>query len=208
MTIVRTVLAVLFCLLFTSFAISQTGSTVSGTVVDKSSSKTVEFATVQLLQLPDSNVVKSMVTDQRGRFLLENVAAGNYLLRFSFISYDKAEMPVEVKTTQPKLNVGIIEIAPVSGGLRQVIVTGRKSMLNASIDRKIYDVTQDIMSQTGSASDILRNIPSVEVDVEGVVSLRGSSDVLILINGRPSPLMGRNRRPRHYNNYLLMPLKE
>ena len=189
----RLIFMVLPCLLFTGLAYSQNGSTVSGTVVDKSSSKTVEFATVQLFKLPDSNVVKSMVTDQRGRFILENVASGNYLLRFSFISYDKAEMILEVKSNQPKLNLGIIEISPVSSNLKQVVITSRKSLLNASIDRKIYDVTKDIMSQTGSASDILKNIPSVEVDVDGQVSLRGSGDVLILINGRPSPLMGRTQ---------------
>ena len=77
--------------------------------------------------------------------------------------------------------------------MSEVTVTSRKSLLNASIDRKIYNVTQDIMAKTGTASDILKNIPSVEVDVEGQVSLRGSADVIILINGRPSPLMGRTR---------------
>ncbi len=168
-------------------------STVSGTVVDKTNSKTVEFATVQLLQLPDSALVKSMVTDQRGKFLFDNINDGKYLLRFSFISYAKAELPLQVNPGQSKVNVGVIEMTPVSGSLQQVVVISKKSLLNASIDRKIYDVTQDIMSQTGSASDLLRNIPSVEVDVEGQVTLRGSPDVMILINGRPSPLMGRTQ---------------
>ena len=179
---------ILFCLLLARGVSAQSTHTVIGTVIDKNSSKTVEYATVQLLSLPDSNIVKSMVTDNRGRFTLENVVPGNYLLRFSFISYDEAHMPIEVKETQPKMNVGVVAISPLSSNLQQVIVSARKSMLNASIDRKIYDVTQDIMAQTGSATDILRNIPSVEVDVEGQISLRGSADVLILINGRPSPL--------------------
>ena len=191
--ICRLILTLLPCFVLVNLIYAQAGSTVSGTVIDKASSKTVEFATVQLLSLPDSNIVKSMVTDQRGRFALEDVPAGNYLLRFSFISYDKAEMPLEVKNSQPKLSVGVIEISSISSNLQQVVVTSRKSLLNASIDRKIYDVTQDIMAQTGSASDILRNVPSIEVDVEGIVSLRGSTGVLILINGRPSPLMGRNQ---------------
>jgi outer membrane receptor protein involved in Fe transport len=77
--------------------------------------------------------------------------------------------------------------------LNEVVVTGKKPMLNTSIDRKVYNVDQDIMSKSGAASDILKNIPSVEVDIDGNVSLRGSGDVMILINGRPSPLMGKNR---------------
>ena len=184
----RIVTSFLLSFSITGLVYAQPSNTLTGTIIDKNSSKTVEFATVQLLSLPDSSVVKSRMTDQRGRFMLEDVAPGNYLLRFSFISYERAEMPVQVKSTQPRMNVGIIEITPLSSNLQQVIITSKKSMLSASIDRKIYDVTQDIMAQTGSASDILRNIPSVEVDVEGQISLRGSADVLILINGRPSPL--------------------
>jgi outer membrane receptor protein involved in Fe transport len=80
-----------------------------------------------------------------------------------------------------------------SAVLKEVQVVAKKNMLNTSIDRKVYNPAQDIMAQSGSASDILRNVPSVEVDIDGNVSLRGSGDMQILINGRPSPLMGVNR---------------
>jgi len=77
--------------------------------------------------------------------------------------------------------------------LDEVTVTSNKIMLSNSIDRKTYNVQQDILSKTGSASDLLQNIPSVQVDIDGNVSLRGSENVLILINGKTSPLMGKTR---------------
>jgi outer membrane receptor protein involved in Fe transport len=164
---------------------------VTGIIADKSSKQPIEFATVQLLHSGDSTVINTAVTDRNGKFVLDKIAAGNYILRFSFIGYEKVILPVVVK--QQKENVGIVEIGVLSKNMNEVTVTARKSLLNTSIDRKIYNVSQDIMAQSGSASDILKNIPSVEVDIEGQVTLRGSPDVMILINGRPSPLMGKTR---------------
>lgn len=166
-------------------------STITGIVHDQSSKLPIEFATVQLLLPGDSMVINTTVTDRKGKFLLEKIAAGNYILRFSFIGYEKTILPVTVK--QPKENAGTIEIGVLSNNMNEVVVTARRSLLNTSIDRKIYNVSQDIMAQSGSASDILKNIPSVDVDIEGEVSLRGSPDVMILINGRPSPLMGKSK---------------
>ena len=187
---ITTLLTVIF---FSSQLIAQqSGTIITGNVLDKSTSQTVEFASIQLLKIPDSSAVKSTVTDKKGKFVLENIEPGNYLLRCSFIGYTNTDVPVII-TKQPKINLGKIEIAALSVSMKEVTVTGKKSLLNTSIDRKIYNVTQDIMAQSGTASDILKNIPSVEVDIDGNVSLRGSEAVLILINGRPSPLMGKTR---------------
>ena len=136
-------------------------------------------------------MITATVSDRKGKFVLDKIANGNYILRFSFIGYEKTIMAVTVN--QKKENVGTIEIGVLTKDMSEVTVTSRKSLLNTSIDRKVYNVTQDLMAQSGSASDILKNIPSVEVDIEGQVSLRGSTDVMILINGRPSPLMGKSR---------------
>lgn len=169
----------------------ENGYAVAGIIQDKSSKQPIEFATVQLLRSGDSAVIKTTVTDHKGKFVLDKIASGNYILRCSFIGYAKTVMPVTVN--QKKENVGMIEIAVLSQNMSEVVVTARKSLLNTSIDRKVYNVTQDIMAQSGSASDILKNIPSVEVDIDGQVTLRGSADVMILINGRPSPLMGKTK---------------
>jgi outer membrane receptor protein involved in Fe transport len=181
----------LFILIFILSGMEGMTQAVTGIVVDKSSKQPIEFATVQLLHTGDSAVLNTTVTDHKGKFVLDKIAAGNYILRYSFIGYVKTIIPITVN--QQRENLGVIEIGILTANMNEVVVTARKSLLNTSIDRKVYNVTQDIMAQSGSASDILKNIPSVEVDIEGQVSLRGSSDVMILINGRPSPLMGRSR---------------
>ncbi|TMI61510.1 MAG: TonB-dependent receptor [Bacteroidetes bacterium] len=172
---------------------SQDGNhLVIGIVQDKASKLPVEFATVQLLHNRDSSIIQTAITDRKGKFEMDKIAFGNYILHFTFIGYEKTVMAVTVD--QQKENIGTVEIGLLANNMSEVVVTAaRKSLLNTSIDRKIYNVTQDIMAQSGTASDILKNIPSVEVDIEGQVSLRGSADVMILINGRPSPLMGKTR---------------
>ena len=167
------------------------GSIITGMVLEKTSKEAIEFATVQLLHPVDSIVINTVVTDRKGKFILENIASGIYKLSCSFIGYEKIIM--EVTVDQKKENVGTVEIGMLQKNMSEVVVTSRKSLLNTSIDRKVYNVTQDIMAQSGSASDVLKNIPSVEVNIDGGVSLRGSENVMILINGRPSPLMGKTR---------------
>ena len=168
-------------------------SSVTGTVIEKSSQKPIEFATVELIQLPDSSFVKATATDKKGRFIIEQLQPGNYFIRSSFIGYGNFLSGAFTLSSTSKHSVGELELFPETNALTNVTVTGTRSQLNTSIDRKIYNVEQDIMSRSGTASDILRNIPSIEVDVEGNVALRGSGDVMILINGKPNPLMGRTR---------------
>ena len=184
----------IFTLLFLSFHLiaQHTGSIITGNIIDKSTLQNVEFATVQLLKITDSTLLKSTVTDKKGKFILENIEAGSYLLRCSFIGYNNNNLPITI-INQPRINLANIEISSLTANLKEVTVSGKKSVLNTSIDRKTYNVTQDIMAQSGTASDVLKNIPSVVVDIDGNVSLRGSEAVLILINGRPSPLMGKTR---------------
>ena len=179
-------------LLFLHSKSQQNGTDITGTVVEKGK-QPVEFASVVVLSLPDSADAGAAITDNKGRFILENIKPGNYVLRITFIGLNPLHSSsFKVDGQQKKLQLGQFEL---SGGARQldeVVVSGRKSMMNTSIDRKVYNVEQDIMNKTGAASDLLRNIPSVEVDIDGVVSLRGSANVMILINGKPSPLMGRS----------------
>lgn len=188
MKITRTIIAAAaFLISLTSFA--QTNSTIQGVVVDKNAKTPIEFANVELLNVTDSVVVKGVVTDAKGRFSFDMVKREKYLLRYSFIGYDKVTISVNVD--KDKINLGSLPIALQNGDMNNVTVTSTRALLNTSIDRKSYDVTKDIMAQSGTASDVLKNVPSVEVDLEGNVSLRGSGDVMILINGRTSPLLGK-----------------
>ncbi len=166
-------------------------SIVTGIVLDKSSEQPVEFATVQLMKQADSTVIITTVTDKKGKFDFNKTASGSYILRVSFIGYENNSIKITVN--RQNQNIGQIEITIAAKNMNEVVVTAKKSLLNTGIDRKVYNVSQDIMAQSGSASDILKNIPSVEVDIEGQVLLRGSADVMILINGKPSLLMGKSR---------------
>lgn len=179
---------------FFLFLSAKAQTTVTGTVVDNSAKKPVEFASVLLLHLPDSTLTKGTATDKKGKFSIAGVQPGNYIVRTSFIGFDKVESaPFTIEAGTPKYTIEALKLVGDSKTLTNITVTGTRAQLNTSIDRKVYNVEQDIMSRSGTASDILKNIPSVEVDVEGNVALRGSTDVMILINGKPNPLMGRTR---------------
>ncbi len=186
---------ILFSLLVFVPAFSQPGKiVVSGTVIDKIKQQPVEFVNVLLLNAKDSSTVNGTITDKKGKFIFDDVLAGNYFISYSHIGYKAtATQPLNITGEQKNINLGIVEVNAGEKKLNEVIVTSKKTTLNTSIDRKVYNVDQDILSKSGAASDILKNIPSVEVDIDGNVSLRGSANVMILINGKLSPLMGKTR---------------
>ncbi len=182
---------VISVLLSTNIFSQATKSTVTGIITDKLSKQPIEFATAQLLHQKDSAVLITTITDKQGRFVFNKIEEGNYILHLSFIGYENNTIKIIIN--RQKQNLGILEIVATSKSMSEVIVSANKSVLNTNIDRKVYNVSQDIMAQSGTVSDILKNIPSVEVDIEGQVLLRGSANVMILINGRPSPLMGKSK---------------
>ena len=148
---------------------------------------------VVVLKEIDSALVTGAVTDEKGKFQINNVPAGTYFLRFSLLGYEEnRSADFTINSDRKEFHAGRISLRETAVNLGEVTVTAQKSLINSSIDRKVYNVQQDIMSKSGSVSDLLQNVPSVQVDVDGNVSLRGSTDVQILINGKPSPLLGNN----------------
>jgi hypothetical protein len=171
---------------------NKTGS-VNGTVTDKKTGRPLEYASVQLLE-PTNNVAKkTTISNKKGKFNLDSIAFGNYLLKLNYMGLIAPIQTVSLTADASTITVGNISMELSSNTLNEVSVTAKKNMLNSTVGKKVYNTSQDIMAQSGSASDILRNIPSVEVDIEGNLSLRGSGELMVLINGRPSPLMGKNR---------------
>jgi len=169
------------------------GGTITGNVVDESSHRPMEFVNVVLCRASDSSMTAGTETESRGIFSFKNIADGDYFMRLSFVGYK------EQSTTHRKIgaqsrnwNLGTINLTESPVKLDEVLVTAQKALFTNSIDRKVYNIGQDIMSKSGSTSELLQSIPSVEVDIDGNVSLRGSSNVLILINGKSSPLMAKS----------------
>ncbi len=185
----------IFMLLLSSTVIDAQNKwgSITGNIVDKKTAQPIEFVSIQLVQKNNAKLTKIALSNKRGKFLIDSITLGTYLLKVNYIGCNAPEKEIILKDELATLNLGTIEMDVATNTLDEVKVTSKKAMLNTSIDRKVYNTSQDIMAQSGSASDILRNVPSVEVDIEGNVSLRGSGEMMILINGRPSPLMGKNK---------------
>ncbi|PPK88711.1 outer membrane receptor protein involved in Fe transport [Neolewinella xylanilytica] len=164
-------------------ALSTVDHLLSGRVVVAATGDALEYATVSAYS-PDTTLVNGTVTGSDGTFQL-TLPAGDYLLRVEFIGY--AEQQVEVSLQAPKrLDDILIEAADVH--LDAVEVTAERSRMNLSLDKKTFNVGQDLLARGGSANQLLEQLPSVTVSPEGAVSLRGNAGVKVLINGRPSAL--------------------
>ena len=188
--------------LFICFSLALSGAfasefvespTVKGCVVEKSTGTPLEFVTIVVKNKKDS-IVANTATDKAGLFSFRNLQIGEYKLSYSFIGYDKTDsLRFTINSANKKLDFGRLYISEMSKSLGQVEVVAQRSTFVNSIDRKTFNVGQDLMSKSGSVSDLMKNIPSVQVDVDGVVSLRGSENVTILVNGKPSAMMSINR---------------
>ncbi len=172
------------------YAQVKTTGSVTGKIIDSQSYLPVEYANVLLLDSVNRKMVHGVVTDSSGGFRFEKVAFGNYLLEYSFIGYEKQRSKgFALDRKRPKADVGRLDLSPSAINMNEVNITGERNMMITRIDRKIFNVEKDILAQTGTVTDMLETIPSISVDMDGNVSLRGSGNVTILINGRPS-LMG------------------
>jgi len=173
---------------------NRNSGTISGIIIDNQTKKPVEFATIVIQKKTDDTVIDGTVTDSNGKFIFKTIANGEYYISYSFIGYIKKSSPPFILDAQHKImNLGELFLESSVQELNNVEVSGEKSTFTNSIDRKTFNVGKDIMTTSGTASELMQHIPSLQVDIEGNVSLRGSGNVLILINGRPSSLMGANR---------------
>lgn len=164
-------------------------ASIKGCIVEKSTGNPLEFATVVVKNKKDS-IINQSITDKNGLFVFKGMQSGEYKLSYSFIGYDKTDsIKIKINPKHSKIDLGKLYISEISKTLGQVEVVGQRSTFVNSIDRKTFNVGQDLMSKSGSVSDLMQNIPSVQVDMDGVVSLRGSSNVTILIDGKQSTMM-------------------
>lgn len=166
-------------------------SKISGIVLDSAAAKGVEFASIALFNAADNKAVDGTTADESGKFTIAKVAPGSYKLMISFIGYkDKA---VNVKVEKGKdVELGSIQLASSVQNLQEVTITGEKSLVEEKVDRLVFNAEKDITSKGGDASDLLRKVPMLSVDLDGNVSLRGSSNIRVLINNKPSTIIASN----------------
>lgn len=159
-------------------------------LVQNESGVPVSFANATLYTAGDSTLASGAASDADGLFTI-NVKPGEYFLKITFIAYKEKILPGIVVTTNP-VNLGTIVLEEAPHMLETVVVEGERSQLELHLDKRVFQVGKDLSNISGSATDILDNVPSVTVDGEGNISLRGSQNVKILIDGRPSGLTGIN----------------
>ncbi|GGK58074.1 TonB-dependent receptor domain-containing protein [Rufibacter glacialis] len=163
---------------------------ITGTVVDSESSKPVEFATIALINATIGKTVDGTVTDDKGRFTLNRVANGSYTLNISFIGYETKEMKqVTISAGDQNVNLNKVALSPAQTKLQEVTVVGEKPLIEDKVDRLVYNADKDLTNTGGTAADVMQKVPSIALDQDGNIQMRGSSNVRVLINGKPSSVM-------------------
>ncbi len=167
------------------------GGTISGRVLDATSNQPMEYVNVALFRAADSSLITGTISTTDGQFKLEKVAAGDYYLRISFLGFeDLLTGKISINSKSAQNNLGDIKLAVNSTQLGEVSIVAEKSKVEYQIDKRVINVDQDIVAKGGTAVNVLENTPSVQVDPQGNVMIRGSYDYIVLIDGKPSVMKG------------------
>lgn len=180
----RFVLNVVMCCTMAAGAIAQGEGTISGRVLDSETRRSLEYTNIVLFS-EDSLQITGTVTHADGQFALRGLDPGSYFLEVMFLGYERRRIPLSL-LPGGDLELGDLLIEPSAVLLEGVTVESERPSLTYQIDKKVIDVSQMSASISGNAAEVLENIPSVSVDIEGNVALRGSSNFTVLIDGRPT----------------------
>lgn len=165
---------------------------ISGTVLDSEGGSGVEFATISLFRTADNELIDGTITDDKGKFSLNDLIDGNYKLEVSFLGFDKKLLENIIIEKERNVDLEDIVLAQVANVLDEVTVTSDRSLIEEKVDRMVYNAEKDNLAKGGDAADVLRKVPLLQVDLEGNVSIRGSSNIRVLINNKPSTIVAAN----------------
>lgn len=165
---------------------------ITGSVVEKSTAGSLSYATVLLVN-PETGATLPFgaLTDENGRFVIKNAPSGKYILRVSSIGNVPQEREITVGDSE--INIGKIELAEDSKLLQEVVVKGQRSQMSVNAERRVFNVSSNIAATGASANELLASVPSVDVNSDGEISLRGNDDVLVWINGKEMGMNADNR---------------
>ena len=182
-----TPLALIF---FTSLLLAQHQELhISGKIIDEQRN-TIPFGNAAVYNSSDSTLITGAFSDADGKFQI-GIKPGTYYMQITFLSYEEKIIP-DIRITDKNINLGAIILKATSDVLDEIVITGKKEAMELQLDKRVFNVGKDLSNIGANAADILGNLPSVTVDVDGSVSLRGSENVTIWINGRPSSLTSRD----------------
>lgn len=178
---------ILFLFFTISWSYAQKDIEIEGKVVEEGTNIPLEYATITIKDTSGDKVITGGITDTDGNFKLD-IKPGTYNIYVEYISYKPKEYLN--KKLDKSINLGTVSLALDIASLDEVTVVAEKTTVEVKLDKKVYNIGQDLTTAGGTVSDALNNVPSVSVDIEGGISLRGNENVRILINGRPSALAG------------------
>ena len=169
------------------------GFIIKGRLLDSISNHPLEYATISLFLNGAKKPINGTVSDNKGNFLVKDVTAGKYKLVAEFLGYKPhILLNITVDKDNPVIDVKDIVLQPKATTLQNIVISGQHKIIENKIDKLVFNAEQDVTSQVGVATDILKKVPQVSVDVDGNVELAGSSSIRFLINGKPSAAFGSN----------------
>lgn len=162
----------------------------TGVILDSTSRQPVEFASVALIDPATNKPIDGASADDKGRFTINRVPIGEFNLLISFVGYrNKTVRSIRVVRRNDEVNVGIVNLRSDTKTLAEVTVTGQAALVEEKVDRLVYNAEKDVTAKGGDAADVMRKVPLLSVDLDGNVSLRGSQNVRVLINNKPSTIV-------------------
>ena len=161
---------------------------ITAVIVDSATKAPVDYATISLVRIKDNKSVNGGVTDAKGKVTLQNISPDKYKLVVGFMGYKSKSVLLTTTPEKPDLNAGTISISGTQSNLKEVAIVGKTPLVENKIDKLVYNAEQDVSNPGGNASDVMRKVPMLTVDIDGTPSLRGSA-VRVLINGKPSGTM-------------------
>jgi outer membrane receptor protein involved in Fe transport len=170
-------------------ASAQGNGKISGRVIDSLSQKPVEFANVALATSSSTSPIDGTVCNEKGEFNISKIAAGNYQVMISFIGFETKTIDVTLEAKHDDIDLGNIIINPTPQVLAAVTVEGQKTLIEERVDRMVYNAENDLTTRGGDATDVLKRVPMLSVDLDGNVSLRGNQNIMVLINNKPSSIV-------------------
>jgi outer membrane receptor protein involved in Fe transport len=173
----------------TAQAASKGSAKIIGFLLDSTDSKPVEFATLALINSKTNKPVDGTAADAQGKFTLNKVAVGSYKIVVSFIGYESKTVFMNVSEKNDDQDLGVIKLQQSSKMLSEVTVEGQRALIEERVDRTVYNAEKDATNRGGDATDVLKKVPMLSVDLDGNPSLRGSTSVKVLINNKPSTIM-------------------
>ncbi|MCK5280470.1 MAG: carboxypeptidase regulatory-like domain-containing protein, partial [Cyclobacteriaceae bacterium] len=182
-------LTIAFLIFFSLISVYAQKGNLSGVVVDETSNDNIPFASVALFDDGDDIPAVGSITDDSGNFALKNIAPGNYKLVVSFIGYNSKTIEnVTLTHESAKVNLGKVVLIPANINIKEVEVTAMQNTVSTKIDRKVYSTNDFETAKGGTAVDVLNKLPSVSVNPDGEVSVRGTTDFMVYLNGKPTQL--------------------